>query len=90
MLLRKLTLCTLYCCLRDIDSVHTEQILNDELQSVNLWLSANKSNYNMLLGKHKNTHLPELKLQINNSNALNSISWVFIQSKNYTEIHIQM
>ena len=64
---------TLYCCLEDIHSVNSEQILNDKLQCGNSWLSANKLKLNvnkskcMLFGKHK-THLPELKLQMNNSN----------------------
>ena len=31
---------TLYCCLEDIDSVKAEQILNDKLQYVHIWLSA--------------------------------------------------
>ena len=31
---------TLYCCLEDIDSVKAEQILNDKLQCVHIWLSA--------------------------------------------------
>ena len=33
---------TLYCCLEDIDSVCKEQLLNSELKSVHLWVSANK------------------------------------------------
>ena len=52
---------TTYCCLEDIDSVNNEQVLNNKLKSVHLWLSANKltlnvnkSNY-MLFSKHKNT-----------------------------------
>ena len=76
----------LYRRLEDIDSVNTEQILNGELQCVNSLLSANKLTLNankskyMLFGKHINTHLPERKLLINNSNnlPLNSIFWVFI------------
>ena len=37
---------TLYCCLEDIDSVNREQVLNSELKSVHLWLSANKLTLN--------------------------------------------
>ena len=33
---------TFYCCPLDIDSLNSEQTLNDELQCVNSWLSANK------------------------------------------------
>ena len=56
---------TLYCCLEDIDSVNKEQVLNNELKSVHLWLSANKLTLNankskyMLFSKHKNTQLPK-------------------------------
>ena len=74
----------LSCCLEDIDSVNTEQILYDEIQYVISWLSANimtlnanKSKY-MLFGKHKNTHLPELKLQLNNSNIESSSEFSFL------------
>ena len=37
---------TLYCCLEDIDSVNKEQVLNSELKSIHLWLSANKLTLN--------------------------------------------
>ena len=37
---------TLYCCLEDIDSINKEQVLNSELKSVHLWLSANKLTLN--------------------------------------------
>ena len=52
---------TLYCCLEDIDSVNKELVLNRELKSVHLWLSANKLTLNinkskyMLFSKHKNS-----------------------------------
>ena len=75
---------TLYFCLKDIDSVNKEQVLNNELKSVHLWLSAkkltlnvNKSKY-MLFSKHKNTQPPKVNLQINNSLLLSLISWVSI------------
>ena len=64
----------MHCCLEDIDSVNREQVLNNELKSVHLWLSANKLTLNankskyMLFSKPKNTQLPKLNLQINNSN----------------------
>ena len=91
---------TLYCCLEDIDSVKTEQILSDELQCVHLWVSANKlpleankSKY-MLLGNHKNTHLPELKLQINNSNTQSSSEFnclgLNINTKLYWDTHVNV
>ena len=38
---------TLYCCLKDIDSVYKEQLLNSELKSVHLWLSANMLTLNV-------------------------------------------
>ena len=65
---------TLYCCLEDIDSVNKQQVLNNELKSVHLWLSANKLTLNvnksryMLFSKHKNTQMAKLNLQINNNN----------------------
>ena len=74
----------LYICPEDIDSVNTEQILNGELQCVNSWLSANKLTLNvnkskyMLFGKHKITHLPELKLLVNNSNIESSSEFNFL------------
>ena len=43
--------------------------------------NANKSSY-MLFGKHTNTHLPELKLQINNSNIDSS------SELNFLDVHI--
>ena len=49
---------TLYCCLEDIDSVNKELVLNSELKSAHLWLSANKLTLNvnkskyMLFSKH--------------------------------------
>ena len=33
---------TLYYCLEDIDIVNKEMVLNSELKTVHLWLSANK------------------------------------------------
>ena len=78
---------TLYCCLEDIDSVNKELVLNSELKSVHLWLSANKLTLNvnkskyMLFSKHKNTQLPKLNLQITiaiSSLLLSSIFWVSI------------
>ena len=75
---------TLYCCLEDIDSVNKELVLNSELKSVHLWLSANKltlkvnkSKY-MLFSKHKNTQLPKLNLQINNSNIQSTSEFNFL------------
>ena len=75
---------TLYCCLKDIDSVNKEPVLNSKLKGVQLWLSANKltlnvnkSNY-MLFSKHKNTQLPKLNLQINNSNILSTSEFNFL------------
>ena len=65
---------TLFCCLEDINSINKELVLNSELKSVHLWLSANKLTLNvnkskyMLFSKHKNTQLLKLYLQINNSN----------------------
>ena len=75
---------TLYCCLEDIDSINKEQVLNSELKSVHLWLSANKLTLNvnkskfMLFSKHKNTQLPELNLQINNSNIQSTSEFNFL------------
>ena len=58
----------LSCCLEDIDSVNTEQILYDKLQYVISWLSANimtlnanKSKY-MLFGKHNKYTLTRTKI----------------------------
>ena len=75
---------TLYCCLEDIYSINKEQVLNSELKSVHLWLSANKLTLNvnkskfMLFSKHKNTQLPELNLQINNSNIQSTSEFNFL------------
>ena len=75
---------TLYCCLEDIDSVNKELVLNRELKSVHLWLSANKLTLNvnkskyMLFSKHKNTQLPKLNLQINNSNIQSTSEFNFL------------
>ena len=75
---------TLYCCLEDIDSVNKELVLNRELKSVHLWLSANKLTLNinkskyMLFSKHKNTQLPKLNLKINNSNIQSTSEFNFL------------
>ena len=75
---------TLYCCLEDIDSVNREQVLNNKLKSVHLWLSANKLTLNankskyMLFSKHKHTQLPKLNLQINNSNIQSAYKFNFL------------
>ena len=75
---------TLYCCLEDIESVNKELVLNSELKSVHLWLSANKLTLNlnkskyMLFSKHKNTQLPKLNLQINNSNIQSTSEFNFL------------
>ena len=75
---------TLYCCLEDIDSVNKELVLNRELKSVHLWLSANKLTLNinkskyMLFSKHKNSQLPKLNLQINNSNIQSTSEFNFL------------
>ena len=75
---------TLFCCLEDIDSVNKELVLNSELKSVHLWLSANKLTLNvnkskyMLFRKHNNTQLPKLNLQINNSNIHSTSEFNFL------------
>ena len=80
---------TLFCCLEDIDSINKELVLNSELKSVHLWLSANKltlnlkSRNNMLFSKHKNTHLPKLNFQINNSNIQSTSEFNFLGLHNY-------
>ena len=75
---------TLYCCLEDIDSVNKQQVLNNKLKSVHLWLSANKLTLNvnksryMLFSKHKNTQMVKLNLQINNSNIQSTSEFNFL------------
>ena len=75
---------TLYCCLEDIDSVNKQQVLNNELKSVHLWLSANKWTLNvnksryMLFSKHKNTQMAKLNLQMNNSNIQSTSEFNFL------------
>ena len=75
---------TLFCCLEDIDSVNKELVLNSELKSVHLWLSANKLTLNvnkskyMLFSKHENTQLPKLNLQVNNSNIHSTSEFNFL------------
>ena len=75
---------TLYCSLEDIDSVNREQVLNRELKSVHLWLSANKLTLNaskskyMLFSKHENTQQPKLNLQINKSNIQSTSEFNFL------------
>ena len=81
---------TLFCCLADVDSVNKELVSNSELKSVHLWLSANKLTLNvnkskyMLFRKHKNTQLPKLNLQINNSNIHSTSEF------NFLGLHINM
>ena len=84
---------TLYCCPEDIDSVNKEQVLNNDLKSVHLWLSANKltlkvnkSNY-MLFSKHKNTQLPKLNLQISNSNIQSTSDFNFLGLRINTKLN---
>ena len=75
---------TLYCCLEDIDNINKEQVLNNELKRVHLWLSANKLTLNvnkskyMLFSKHENTQLPKLNLQINNRNIQSTSEFNFL------------
>ena len=75
---------TLYCCLVEIDGVNREQVLNNDLKSVHLWLSANKLTLNankskyMLFSKHKITHLSKPNLQINNSNIQSTSEFNFL------------
>ena len=75
---------TLYCCLEVMDSINKEQVLNSELKSVHLWLSANTLTLNVnkskfiLISKHKNTQLPKLHLQINNSNIHSTSEFNFL------------
>ena len=75
---------TLFCCLEDIDSVNKELVLSSVLKSVHLWLSANKLTLNvnkskyMLFGKYKNTQLPKLNLQINNSSIHSTSEFNFL------------
>ena len=63
---------TLYCCLEDIKSDNKEQVLNNELQLVHLWLNANKLSLNvrktkyMIFRKYKNNDIGELNLRISN------------------------
>ena len=73
---------TLFCCLEDIDSVNKELVLNSELKN-KLTLNVNKSKY-MLFRKHKNTQLPKLNLQINNSNIHSTSEF------NFLGLHINM
>ena len=69
---------TLHCCVDKIDSNNKENIINNELQSVNNWLKANKLPLNvdktkfMLFFKSPKV-VNDLNLNINN----NKISCVF-------------
>ena len=84
---------TLYCSLEDIDNINKEQILNSVLKSVHLWLSANKLTLHvnkskfMLFSKHKNTQLPKLNLQINNSNIQSTSEFNFLGLRINTKLN---
>ena len=57
---------TLFCCLEDITSDNKEVVLNNELQHVHSWLSANRLTLNvqktkyMLFHKNKSNDIGEL------------------------------
>ena len=62
----------LFCCLENITSNNKEVVLNNELQHVHSWLSANRLTLNvkntkyMLFRKHKNNDIGDLNLRICN------------------------
>ena len=69
---------TLFCCLEDITSDNKEVVLNNELQHVHSWLSANRLTLNvqktkyMLFHKNKSNDIRELNLRICND-AIQSV-----------------
>ena len=70
---------TLFCCLEDITSDNKEVVLNNELQHVHSWLSANRLTLNvqktkyMLFLKNKSNDIGELNLRICND-AIQSVN----------------
>jgi len=74
---------TLYCCIDKINPIHREQILNDELEKVNYWLTSNKLSINVAKTKYMLFYkspkcVPNLNIHINNNVVLRVNSFNFL------------
>ena len=78
---------TLFCCLEDIKSINKQDVINEQLQRIHAWLTANglklnttKSKYIMFRKQNKN--IPLFNIHINKVNIES------VQNFNFLELHL--
>ena len=78
---------TLFCCLEDIKSINKQDVINEQLQRIHNWLTANglklnttKSKYIMFRKQNKN--IPLFNIHINNVNIES------VQNFNFLGLHL--
>ena len=78
---------TLFCCLEDIKSINNQDVINEQLQRIQAWLTANgiklnttKSKYIMFRKQNKN--IPLFNIHINNVNIES------VQNFNFLGLHL--
>ena len=78
---------TLFCCLEDIKSINKQDVINEQLQRIHAWLTANglklnttKSKYIMFRKQNKN--IPLFNIHINNVNIES------VQNFNFLGLHL--
>ena len=64
---------TLFCCLEDIKSKNKQDVINEQLQRIHDWLTANGLKFNTTKSKYimfrkQNKNIPLCNIHINNVN----------------------
>ena len=62
---------TLFCCLEDIKNINKQDVINEQLQRIHNWLTANGLKLNTTKSKYimfrkQNKHIPLFNIHINN------------------------
>ena len=78
---------TLFCCLKDIKSINKQDVINEQLQRIHDWLTANGLKLNTTKSKYitfrkQNKNIPLFNIHINNVNIES------VQNFNFLGLHL--
>ena len=78
---------TLFCCLEDIKSINNQDVINEQLQRIHDWLTANGLKLNTTKSKYiifrkQNKNIPLFNIHINNVNIES------VQNFNFLGLHL--
>ena len=74
---------TLFCCLEDIKSINKQDVINEQLQRIHDWLTANGLKVNTIKSKYvmfhkQNQNIPLFNIHINNVNIESVQNFYFL------------